>query len=52
MADDIAAVLKMAELFDPERETWGLRGGPWVRRALREHLSGTDPVMGFPRARP
>lgn len=42
MAHDDAAVVKVADLFDPEPETWGLRGDPWVWRALREHLSGTD----------
>lgn len=37
-----AAVVKMAELFDPEPERWGLRGDPHVWRALRDHLSGTE----------
>ncbi|MFI8233970.1 hypothetical protein ACIGDI_34715 [Streptomyces sp. NPDC085900] len=32
----------MANLFDPEPEQWGLRGDPYVWRALRGHLSGTD----------
>jgi hypothetical protein len=41
MAHD-AAVMKVADLFDPEPKTWGLRGDPWVWRALRERLSGTD----------
>ncbi|MEU7601841.1 hypothetical protein [Streptomyces sp. NPDC041003] len=36
------AVAKMADLFDPEPKTWGLRGDPHVWRALRDHLSGTD----------
>ncbi|MFB7254848.1 hypothetical protein [Streptomyces nojiriensis] len=36
------AVVKMAELFDPEPKRWGLRGDPYVWRALRDHLSGTD----------
>jgi hypothetical protein len=27
-----------ADLFDPEPEQWGLRGDPWVWRALRDHL--------------
>ncbi len=39
---DGAAAAKMAGLFDPEPETWGLRGDPYVWRALREHLSATD----------
>ena len=42
MAREDAAVPKMADLFDPEPETWGLRGDPYLWRALREHLSGTD----------
>jgi hypothetical protein len=42
MAHDDAAVAKMADLFDPEPETWGLRGDPYLWRALRERLSGTD----------
>ncbi|MCX4539236.1 hypothetical protein [Streptomyces sp. NBC_01565] len=42
MADDDAPVVKMAGLFDPEPTTWGLRGDPYVWRALRDHLSGTD----------
>ncbi|MFE4959623.1 hypothetical protein ACFRCW_37970 [Streptomyces sp. NPDC056653] len=41
MAHDDAAV-KMADLFDPEPEQWGLRGDPYVWRDLRDHLSGTD----------
>jgi hypothetical protein len=28
----------VADLFDPEPEQWGLRGDPWVWRALRDHL--------------
>lgn len=32
----------MAVLFDPEPGTWGLRGDPYVWRALRDRLSGTD----------
>jgi hypothetical protein len=42
MTHDDAAVAKMAELFDPEPETWGLRGDPYLWRALREHLCATD----------
>lgn len=33
---------KMADLFDPEPETWGLRGDPYLWRALRDHLSEVD----------
>src|SRR5262249_59346705 len=36
------AIMKMSELFDPEPRTWGLRGDPYLWRALREHLSGAD----------
>src|SRR3954466_10618747 len=28
----------VADLFDPEPERWGLRGDPYVWRALRDHL--------------
>jgi hypothetical protein len=28
----------VSDLFDPEPEQWGLRGDPWVWRALRDHL--------------
>lgn len=42
MAHDHATILKMALLFDPEPDRWGLRGDPHVWRALRAHLSGTD----------
>lgn len=41
MAHRDPAVAKMASLFDPEPETWGLRGDPYLWRALREHLSET-----------
>jgi hypothetical protein len=34
--------VKLSALFDPEPESWGLRGDPYLWRALREHLSGTD----------
>ena len=29
------------ELFDPEPTQWGLRGDPWVWRAMSERLAGT-----------
>jgi len=29
----------VSDLFDPEPDRWGLRGDPWVWRALAEHLS-------------
>lgn len=31
----------MSDVFDPEPQQWGLRGDPFVWRALREQLSGT-----------
>ena len=31
---------ELADLFDPEPEKWGLRGDPWVWRAMRTHLAG------------
>ena len=34
-------VILMADLFDPEPATWGLRGDPHLWRAMREHLSAT-----------
>ncbi|MFF5973349.1 hypothetical protein ACFY7C_17680 [Streptomyces sp. NPDC012769] len=37
-----AAAAKMAALFDPEPEVWGLRGDPYVWRTLRDRLAGTD----------
>lgn len=32
----------MSDLFDPEPETWGLRGDPHLWRALRARLAGQD----------
>jgi hypothetical protein len=31
----------LSDLFDPEPQEWGLRGDPWVWRAMRDHLTGT-----------
>ena len=42
MVDDGVVARKMADLFDPEPQTWGLRGDPYLWRALRERLSETD----------
>ncbi|MFE5484294.1 hypothetical protein [Streptomyces sp. NPDC056527] len=42
MAHDDAAAVTMACLFDPEPERWGLRGDPYVWRALRDRLSDTE----------
>ena len=41
MTRDDSAIAMVADLFDPEPSTWGLRGDPYVWRALRELLSGT-----------
>jgi hypothetical protein len=32
--------MRMSALFDPEPQTWGLRGDPYLWRALRAHLAG------------
>jgi hypothetical protein len=32
----------MSALFEPEPQQWGLRGDPYLWRALRDHLSDTD----------
>ncbi len=42
MTDDDAATVRVSALFDPEPETWGLRGDPYLWRALRVHLAGKD----------
>lgn len=42
MGIDDAPVARMADLFEPEPKTWGLRGDPYVWRALRDHISGMD----------
>jgi hypothetical protein len=42
MADDDTVPTKMSALFDPEPRRWGLRGDPWLWRALRDHLADTD----------
>ncbi|WP_250009554.1 hypothetical protein [Actinoplanes sp. M2I2] len=31
----------VSDLFDPEPVRWGLRGDPWVWRAMGEYLAGT-----------
>jgi hypothetical protein len=31
---------ELSDLFDPEPDQWGLRGDPWVWRAMRAHLAG------------
>ncbi|WP_405428067.1 hypothetical protein [Streptomyces erythrochromogenes] len=42
MTNGDAGASHMADLFDPEPATWGLRGDPHVWRALRDHLTGTE----------
>jgi hypothetical protein len=32
--------MRVSDLFDPEPPTWGLRGDPYLWRALRAHLAG------------
>jgi hypothetical protein len=32
---------EVTDLFEPEPEQWGLRGDPYVWRALAAHLAGT-----------
>ncbi|MER7515554.1 hypothetical protein [Streptomyces sp. NPDC126499] len=41
-AHEDASAVTMAALFEPEPDRWGLRGDPWVWRALRDRLSATD----------
>jgi hypothetical protein len=31
--------VRVSDLFDPEPSTWGLRGDPYLWRALRAHLA-------------
>jgi hypothetical protein len=40
MTGDATAATTMSALFDPEPETWGLRGDPHLWRALRNRLAG------------
>ena len=35
-------MVKLSVLFEPEPPLWGLRGDPYLWRALHDHLSGTD----------
>ena len=39
MIDDLAPAGTVADLFDPEPSTWGLRGDPYVWRSLRTMLA-------------
>jgi hypothetical protein len=34
--------MRVSDLFDPEPETWGLRGDPHLWRALRARLTDQD----------
>jgi hypothetical protein len=34
--------MPVSALFDPEPQAWGLRGDPYLWRALRAHLAGQD----------
>jgi hypothetical protein len=34
--------MQASDLFDPEPQSWGLRGDPYLWRALRERLAGTE----------
>jgi hypothetical protein len=34
--------MRVSDLFDPEPQTWGLRGDPHLWRALRARLAGQD----------
>jgi hypothetical protein len=39
---DERPAMRVSALFDPEPQTWGLRGDPYLWRALRAHLAGQD----------
>jgi hypothetical protein len=39
---DERPAIRVSTLFDPEPQTWGLRGDPYLWRALRAHLAGQD----------
>lgn len=40
MTGDERPTVPVSALFDPEPQTWGLRGDPFLWRALRRHLAG------------
>jgi hypothetical protein len=42
MNGDERLTMRVSALFDPEPRTWGLRGDPYLWRALRAHLAGQD----------
>jgi hypothetical protein len=39
---DERPAMRVSALFYPEPQTWGLRGDPYLWRALRAHLAGQD----------
>jgi hypothetical protein len=39
---DERPAMRVSALFDPEPQTWGLRGDPYLWRAFRAHLAGQD----------
>lgn len=42
MTADERPAMRVSSLFDPEPQTWGLRGDPYLWRALRAHLAGQE----------
>jgi hypothetical protein len=42
MTSDEPPAMRVSALFDPEPQTWGLRGDPYLWRALRAHLADQD----------
>ena len=40
MTGDERPAIPVSTLFDPEPQTWGLRGDPCLWQALRTHLAG------------
>jgi hypothetical protein len=42
MTGDERPAMRVSDLFDPEPQAWGLRGDPYLWRALRVHLAGQD----------
>jgi hypothetical protein len=42
MNGDERLTMRVSALFDPEPRRWGLRGDPYLWRALRAHMAGQD----------
>src|SRR5579859_3708006 len=42
MTGDEQTAMRVSALFDPEPQAWGLRGDPYLWRALRAHLADHD----------